>query len=141
MNINVLELLIFAPIAIGALAVVALKRPASGGAAARLSGLSAAAFFCALLALAVALAAALTFELSRKGDLLDLRTYDLRALRMASEILRFCVLLPSLGAVAFGLAGRGAIRESRGSLRGKALYRSAILLALLAGGGSWAALS
>lgn len=124
-----------------AVSFVLRKPPATPGAPARLSRLSAFGFFFALLALATALAAVLTAEFSAPGDLLSLHQYDLRALRLATEVLRYCALGPALAALAFALAGRGAIRESQGALRGRALYRAAILLAVAVGGLSWAGIA
>jgi hypothetical protein len=138
MNDHVAYLMILggASVVILAMAQVGLGRHAAPGdpaVRARLSLLSGASFLCAFGALAAALASVMTAELAGQGDVLGLRSWDIRDLRVASEILRFSALLPALGALAFGLAARGAIRESQGELRGRALYRTAVMIALLVG--------
>jgi hypothetical protein len=112
--------------------------PADPALRARLSLLSGASFLCALGGLAAALAGVITAELAGQSDVLGLWSGDIRDLRVASEILRFSALLPALAALAFGLAARGAIRESRGELRGRALYRVAVGIALLVGAAAFA---
>lgn len=124
-----------------ALSFVLRKPPPPSGSPARLSLLGAWGFFWALIALAAALAAVLCSEFAAPVDLLGLHEYDLRALRLVAEILRYCALVPALAALAFAMAGRGAIRESQGALRGMALCRAAILLSLVVGGLSWAGIA
>ena len=116
-------------------------RPADPAAPSRLSLLSGASFLCALGALLVSLASFLTGELAAQSDLLGIRAGEIKALLLASEILRFSAPLPALAALAFGLAASGAIRESQGALRGRALYRMAVLVALSVGSVSWTGLS
>jgi hypothetical protein len=139
--VSVFELMVLLPAGLLALAVVLGKAKTVPAGPARLSKLSAAGFFCAMLALATALAAVLTWEFAERGDLLGLRSYDVYDLRLASEILRYCALAPAVAALAFAVAGRGAIRESQGALRGRMLYRIAIALALGVGAASFAGIA
>jgi len=52
---------------------------------------------------------------------------------MGSRIVLYGSVLPAVMAIAFALAARGAITESRGTLRGRSLYRTGILLAMVSG--------
>lgn len=130
-------------VALGALALVASRKPPAPGAeeAARVSGTCKTAFFFAFLALLTSLAAALTAEGTLYRDLLRLSDGDVKETRMIAEILRLCALAPGLAALAFAIAGRGAVRESGGALRGKALYRMSALVALGVVAAAWAGLS
>lgn len=133
-------LIIIFGIAVAVVVVVVQKSPPPPSTApVRVSGLCKAAFFFALLALLTALGAGLTAESLQFRDLLGLRHMDVRALRRVAEGLRLAALLPALAALAFAVAGRGAVRESGGALRGKALYRTSALVALGVGAAAWAA--
>ncbi|HEX7896559.1 MAG TPA: hypothetical protein VF950_02285 [Planctomycetota bacterium] len=120
-------------------AVVAFrKKPAAPSTApARLSRLCGMSFFCALLALMAALAAILTADYAAGAGLLGLNKYEVRDLRMATEILRLCALPLALAAFGLAIAGRGAVRESGGELRGAGLCRAATLAALGVGALVW----
>jgi hypothetical protein len=54
-------------------------------------------------------------------------------LELAARILLYVGLLPAAGAVALALGARGAISESREKHRGRPLYRTGVLLAVLTG--------
>jgi hypothetical protein len=126
-------------LAVAVVAAVSFRRPAAppASAPARLSRLCGMSFFCALLALMAALATVLTTEYATGAGVLRLSAYEVQDLRMVSEILRLCTLPLTLAALGFAIAGRGAVRESGGALRGRALYRAATLAALTVGGLVW----
>jgi membrane-associated protease RseP (regulator of RpoE activity) len=52
---------------------------------------------------------------------------------LAGKIVLYASLLPAVCAAAMALAARGSINESRGALRGRSLYRSALFLSILSG--------
>ena len=131
-----LQLLFLAAVVVAAFAF-RKKTGAPSTAPARLSRLCGMSFFCAFLALAAALAAILTAEYAGGAGLLRLNAYEVKDLRMASEILRLCALPLALAALGFAIAGRGAVRESGGALRGSGLCRAATLAALGVGALVW----
>jgi len=145
MNMSATSLTLFAgaAVVVSTLALLLHRRPppTDPELPSRLSLLSGASFLCALGALLAALASFLTGEFAAQSDVLGIRAGEVKELLLASEILRFSAPLPALAALAFGLAARGAIRESQGALRGRALYRMAVLLALSVGAVSWAGMS
>jgi hypothetical protein len=104
---------------------------------ARLSALSVLSFVSGLGALLVGLASVVTSEVARHRYSLNLGDGDANMTRLASEVLVYIVFVPAVAAFAFALAARGAIREGRGALRGSALYRAAVLLALVVGLGAF----
>ena len=117
-------------VAVGIFRKKAVPPPAAPARLSRLCGLS---FFCALLALMAALAAILTSAYAGGASLLHLSEYEVRDLRMISEILRLCALPMAIVALGLAIAGRGAVRESGGALMGRALYRMSSLAALAVG--------
>lgn len=99
----------------------------------RLSLLCAFSLLSALGALLVALTGFILADVAWRSDIVGLDLSDRDAILLGSEIFRYAALLPALCALAFGLAGGGAIRESQGALRGRALSRMAMILALAVG--------
>jgi hypothetical protein len=98
-----------------------------------LSLLAGFSFFSGLSALALVVVAAILFTSLSMGEMLQLDA-DLReAITVAAKIVLYVSLLPSVAAVAFALAARGSISESGGTLRGRPLYRTGVLLAILSG--------
>jgi hypothetical protein len=106
-----------------------------------LSKLSTLSFLTALAALLAALAAIACGWTARYHDVVSLGDGDVRDLRLAAQILAWVTLLPAVGTVALAIAARGTIREARDGLRGRSLYHSAVLVALLSGAGVWAYLA
>lgn len=130
----------------GALALAALVKAIVGMARGRkdpepaappvptsLSLLSGFSFFSGLAALALAVVAAILFTSLSMGELLHLDSGLRDAVQMSAKIVLYVSLLPSVVAVAFALAARGSISESGGVLRGRPLYRTGVLLAILSG--------
>ena len=139
-RISHIEVVLLFLAAVVVAAVAFRKKPAAPSTApvpARLSRLCGMSFFCGLLSLMAGLAAILTAEYAAGAGLLGLNTYEVRDLRMASEILRLCALPLALAALGFAIAGRGAVRESGGALRGTGLCRAATLAALGVGALVW----
>jgi hypothetical protein len=65
------------------------------------------------------------------NELFNVSESTRKQLDVASKIVLYTGLLPSVAAVAFALAARGIITESRGTVRGRPLYRTGVLLAVL----------
>lgn len=95
-----------------------------------LSGLS---FFSGLAALSLVVISGILFTTRSMSDLLQLDSDHRDAFQVAAKIVLYVSLLPSVVAVAFALAARGSIAESGGTLRGRPLYRTGVLLAILSG--------
>jgi hypothetical protein len=118
------------------LAVVQKRKdpaPAAPPVPTSLSLLAGFSFFSGLGALALVVVAAVLFTTLSLREMLQL-TPDLReAVTVAAKIVLYVSLLPSVVAVAFALAARGSISESAGTLRGRPLYRTGVLLAILSG--------
>lgn len=95
-----------------------------------LAGLS---FFSGLAAIGLVVAAAILFATLSMGDLLQMNTDARETITVAAKIVLYVSLLPSVVAVAFALAARGVISESGGVVRGRPLYRTGVLLAVLSG--------
>ena len=95
-----------------------------------MAGLS---FFSGLGAiLLITMTALFSLSLSM-GDLLEMDS-DVRAgLDLAGRIILYVSLLPAVAAIAFALGARGVISESGGTMRGRPLYRTGLLMAVVAG--------
>ena len=97
----------------------------------RLSFLAAMSFFCGLSAVLALVAASVTSLCGTFGDLLGLEEIERQILHAAARIVLYCSLAPAVAALAFALGGRGVIRESGGQIRGKALSRAGVFLAIV----------
>lgn len=95
-----------------------------------LAGLS---FLCGLGAILLVAATGILSLVLSMGDLLQLSARERPAVELAGRIVMYVSLLPAVAAMAFALAARGVISESRDTVRGRPLYRTGILLALLTG--------
>lgn len=111
----------------------AVEAPPPPAVPARLSLLSVFSLLSALLALLTGLTGFILADVARFSDIAGLDRSDRGDFLLFAEIFRYAALLPALSALAFSLAGGGAIRESRGALRGRALSRMAMILALAVG--------
>jgi hypothetical protein len=109
------------------------SEPAAPPVPTSLSFLSGLSFFSGLAALALVLVSGILFTTLSMGELLQLNPELRDVLQMSSKIVLYVSLLPSVVAVAFALAARGSISESGGTLRGRPLYRTGVLLAILSG--------
>ena len=94
-----------------------------------LAGLS---FLCGLAAACLVTASAITAMCVSMSEVVRIPAQAHAAVGLATKITLYASLLPAVGAIAFALAARGAISESR-SMRGRALYRTGILLAVVTG--------
>ncbi len=97
----------------------------------RLSFLAVMSFFCGLSAVLALIAASVTSLCGTFGDLLGLEDIEREILRAAARIVLYCSLVPAVAALAFALGARGVIRESGGEIRGKALSRAGVFLAIV----------
>lgn len=95
-----------------------------------MAGLS---FFSGLGAILLATVAGILSLTLSMNDVIPTTESTRRQVELAARIVLYASLLPAVGAAAFGLAARGVISESRGTVRGRPLYRTGILLALLTG--------
>ena len=95
-----------------------------------LAGLS---FFSGVGAILLATVAGILSLTLSMPDVIPMTESTRRQVELAARIVLYVSLLPAVGAAAFGLAGRGVISESRGTVRGRPLYRTGILLALVTG--------
>lgn len=115
--------------------------PRTEPAPSRVSLLCAVAFFFALLAATTDVAALLIAEAVAYPDLSGLYPREVLSGRKVAEAFRLGALVPAFAALAFAIAGRGAVRESGGALRGRALYRAAALMSLSVIALAWAGVS
>ncbi len=99
----------------------------------RLSVLAAMSFFCGMAALLVLVSASIVSLVALHGEALQLGARDRQVLRAAAEVVLVTSLVPAVGALAFALGARSAIRESREGLRGTALSRAGAFLAVVSG--------
>lgn len=95
-----------------------------------LAGLS---FFCGLGAILLVTATGILSLILSMDDLLRVPSDARPAIDLAGKIVLYLSLLPAVGAVAFALAARGVISESRNTLRGRPLYRTGMLLSIVTG--------
>ena len=93
-----------------------------------LAGLS---FFSGLGAILLATVASILSLTVTMGEVIPMTDSSRRQVDLAAKIVLYCSLLPAVGAAAFGLASRGVISESRGAVRGRPLYRTGLLLAVI----------
>lgn len=106
-----------------------------------LSTLSALSFLTAVGTLLAALSSLGCAWAVRYRDVLSLGDGEVHDVLLAAQVLAWVTLLPAVGTVALAIAARGTIRESRGGVRGRSLYHSAVLVALLSCAGIWAHLA
>lgn len=99
----------------------------------RLSFLSAMCFLAGLGAVVPVLGAFVVSYLAGMSGLLHLGEEEVRVLRLAERIALYSALVPGVAALAFWLGARAAVREGEGSIRGVALYRAGVVLALVSG--------
>jgi hypothetical protein len=99
----------------------------------RMSFLAGMSFFCGMGAVLVLVVSSIISLCGNYTEALLLLPGDRPLLHSAARIVLVCSLFPAVAAIAFALGARGVIRESQDGLRGKSLYRSGTLLALLAG--------
>jgi hypothetical protein len=114
----------------------------------RTSVLAALSFLSGLVAFVLVVAAGIVAACAGMSEVTEVPADVLPHVDLASRIVLYASVLPAAVAVAFALAARGAVAESRGALRGRSLYRTGILLALVTGAlvvngnavtsGSWA---
>jgi len=119
------------------LAVILRKRKAENPVAPeRTSFLAFLCFSSGMLALLTAFAAAVCVWLA--GNPTSLQLYlgknneNETDLLLAARIVAVCSIVPALATLGFWLAARGAIRDAGGRLLGGSLYRTGLLMALLA---------
>lgn len=93
-----------------------------------LAGLS---FFCGLGAILLVTTTGILSLILSLGDLLRVPSELRPEIDLAGKVVLYVSLLPAVGAVAFALAARGVISESRDTLRGRPLYRTGMLLSVV----------
>jgi hypothetical protein len=98
-----------------------------------LSFLAGFSFFSGLAAAALVVTAAVLFTSLSMGEVLIVHPDGRQGVKLAANIILYASVLPSVAAIAFALAARGAIAESGGMMRGRPLYRTGVLLAILSG--------
>src|SRR6185436_10463490 len=127
--------------ALGALEILVKARrgketppPAPEPAPSSVSLMAGLSFFSGLSAILLATVTGLLTAAISMGEIL-LMDSDIRAILDAvGKIVLYVSLLPAVAAIAFALGARGVISESRGTVRGRPLYRTGVVLALLTGG-------
>jgi hypothetical protein len=107
--------------------VASVPAPATVSPVSALAGLS---FLCGLGAVCLVTASAIAAMCVSMSEVTQIPADANAAVDLAARITLFASLLPAVGAVAFGLAARGSLAENR-SMRGRSLYRSGLLLAVL----------
>ena len=95
-----------------------------------LAGLS---FFSGLGAILLAAIAGILTLSKTMSEVIPMTDSTHRQVDLAARIVLYVSLLPAVAAAAFGLAARGVISESKGAVRGRPLYRTGLLLALVTG--------
>jgi hypothetical protein len=98
-----------------------------------LSSLAVLSFLSGLGAILLVVSTGILSLVLSMGDLLQISARERPAVEFAGKIVLYVSLLPAVAAMAFALAARGAISESGETVRGRPLYRTGILLALLTG--------
>jgi hypothetical protein len=93
-----------------------------------LAGLS---FFSGLGAILLAAIAGILTLSETMSDVIPMTDSTRRQVELGARIILYVSLLPAVAAAAFGLAARGVISESRGAVRGRPLYRTGLLLAVI----------
>src|SRR5262249_15052132 len=99
----------------------------------RTSNLAGFSFFFGLVAILMVTTAAIMNACVSMNEITGIPASVQAPVQLAARIVLYVSLLPAVGAVALALAARGSINESRGALRGRALYRSAFFLSILSG--------
>jgi hypothetical protein len=108
-------------------AVASAPAPAAVSPVSALAGLS---FLCGLGAVCLVTASAIAAMCVSMSEVTQIPAAAHAAVDLAARITLFASLLPAVGAVAFALAARGSLAENR-SMRGRPLYRTGLLLAIL----------
>jgi len=98
-----------------------------------LSFLAGFSFFSGLAAAGLVVTSAVLYTSLSMGEVLIVRSDEQQGIKLAANLLLYASVLPSVAAIAFALAARGAIAESGGMMRGRPLYRTGVLLAILSG--------
>jgi hypothetical protein len=97
----------------------------------RTSWLAAFSYVCGLFAVIILLTGA-TFKFCLGfSEVLHIDPGGHRAMGTVAMVVLICTLVPAVGAFGFWAGARGALRESPGGLRGRALARWGLLLAML----------
>jgi membrane-associated protease RseP (regulator of RpoE activity) len=138
-TVGTIAILIVVALAVAAMVIVVLatlrgRTPSPAEAAplpTSLSFLAGFSFFSGLGATALVVASALLFASLSMGDVLQIQPDARQAIGLAAKIVLYVSLLPSVAAIAFALAARGVISESGGTVRGRPLYRTGVLLSIL----------
>lgn len=141
LSVSFFEIGMVAIALVAILVVVRRPQPPAEPSPSRVSLLCCAAFFFALLAATTDVAALLIAEAVAYPDLSGLHPSEVLSGRKIAEGFRLGALVPAFAALAFAIAGRGAVRESGGALRGRALYRAAALMSLSVIALAWAGVS
>lgn len=95
-----------------------------------LAGLS---FLSGLGAVLLVASAAVATATVSAGEAVQLPARVHGVLGMGARIVLYASLVPSVLSAALAIAARGAIAEARGALRGRSLYRTGLVLALICG--------
>jgi len=111
----------------------AAEVPAALPQAQRTSGLAGMSFLCGLAAMTLVTGAGIVTACVSMDEITRIPSEVHAHVELASKITLYVSFLPAVLAVAFALAARGAITESRGALRGRSLYRTGVLLSVLSG--------
>jgi len=90
-------------------------------------------FFSGLAAISLVVISVVLLTICSMEHLLHLESGIREGVTLAAKIVLYVSLLPSVVAVAFALAARGVISEGAGAVRGRPLYRTGVLLAVLSG--------
>ena len=98
-----------------------------------LSFLAGFSFFSGLAAAGLVVTSTLLYTSLSLGEVLIVRSDEQQGIKLAANVLLYASVLPSVAAIAFALAARGSIAESGGMMRGRPLYRTGVLLAILSG--------
>lgn len=99
----------------------------------RTSFLAFLSFLCGLGSVVCLAASAILALCVDAGELLEINDRERQALRLAERVAIYACLAPAVAALAFWIAARGAIKEARGGVRGVALYRAGVIMALVSG--------
>jgi hypothetical protein len=99
----------------------------------RLSFLAVISFFSGLSAVLILVGSSIVSLCGNYSEILLLSSEERPLVQAAAKIILTASLLPAVAALAFALGARGVIRESKEGLRGKSLYRSGVLLAIVTG--------
>jgi hypothetical protein len=99
----------------------------------RTSALAALSFLCGLAAIVTVMTSGVVAACASMDEVTGIPAEARPHFDLGSRLVLYGGLVPAVLAVAFALAARGSISEARGALRGRPLYRTGLLLALLSG--------